>query len=822
LFIFGCSAFTLAGLLDTAPADTSPTGGSSSTLKLVPDSANVLVSQQRKFTATGGAGGYSYDVQEGAAGGSIDSNGLYAAPAVPGTYTIVVTDSADAIYEATVMVTASIPLTITPVTITISAGATVAFTASGGISSYTYSASAGSINSGTGFYTAPAIAGSYPDVQTVHVTDGTSTADAVVTIMSPPSLQISPPTATLNAGSSYTFTASGGVPPYVYSATTGPINGATGQYGSGIAGSDTVRVTDAGGRTAPATVTIVALGGPLSINPSIASVDAGQTLSFTATGGTPSYTYSVSAGGGSVNSLSGLYTAPPFGGIATITVTDSVSATSTSSVTINAPAPLQIAPTSLLLATDGQTTFSATGGIPPYSYSVVAGGAGGTVNSVSGLYTAPGVEGSDAVRVTDAASHRSDAQVTVYYPLTIVPTDATVQQGDTYSFDASGGFPPYIYSVLSGPGSIDPDGTYHADGLAGSTTVKVVDSRSNSSTAAVTVTSSSAVWTIQGIDTSARSGQYASLALSPAGNHDPQIAYYESKNKELRLEKWNGTSWTRQTVESTGTIGQYASLALDAAANARISYYDASNKRLRYATWNGSWSKQTVDSGGNLGKYSSLALDSTGKPRISYYDSNNGDLKFASWNGSSWTKTPVDTAGDVGMYSSLALDAGGNPHISYYDSTNRRLKYVSRTGSSWGIPQIVDSGNDVGMYSSLALDGSGNPRISYYDNTGKDLKFASWNGSSWDLSTVDSAGDVGMYSSLALDGSGDPHISYYQNDAGNKHLKYAHWTGVWNIQTADPSSNVGMYSSLKLDASGKARIGYYNSSSQDLKCAKEQ
>jgi hypothetical protein len=821
VLLAGCNIFSMAGILDNAPSSSG--SGASSTLNLVPAAANILVSQQRRFTATGGAGGYSYSVEAGGVGGTIiNSTGLYTAPAIPGTDTILVTDSAGDTCESTAMVTASVPLTITPATISLGAGGTVAFTASGGTLPYTYSVTAGTgtINPGTGFFTAPPIAES----DTVRVTDGAlNTAVASVTVTNPPALQISPTTATLNTGANCTFTASGGVPPYVFSVTsgTGTIVPATGLFTApGIAEIDTVKVTDAGARTASATpVTIVLPGGPLTISPGpTSSVDAGQMLTFTASGGTPPYTFSVFAGGGSIIPVTGVYTAPLSAGTATVRVTDSASATSDSLVTINPPAPLQISPTSLYLVTGGQTAFSATGGIPPYSYSVLTGGAGGTVNSVSGLYTAPAVAGSDTVRVTDAASHTSDAPVTVYFPLTIVPTDATVQVNQTYSFDASGGVPGtgYVYSQVSGVGTTDPDGTYHSGGVPGAAVVKVVDSIGNSSTATVTVTAVGA-WTIQAIDAASRSGQYASLALSGGV---PQIAYYESQHKELRLEKWNGSAWTRQTVDSTGTVGQYASLALNAGANARISYYNATNRRLQFASWNGSsWIIQTVDSGGNLGKYTSLALDGSGNPRISYYDSGSTRLKYASWNGSSWTKQVVDSGADVGMYSSLALDAGGNPRISYYDNTNTRLKYASWNGSSW-TKQVVDSGADVGMYSSLALDAGGNPRISYYDNTNHDLKYASWNGSAWIIQTVDSPGDVGMYSSLALDAGGNPHISYYDNT--NKHLKYAYWSGFWNTQTVDPASNVGSYSSLRFDTTaGKARIAYYKSSSMDLMFAKE-
>ncbi len=484
------------------------------------------------------------------------------------------------------------------------------------------------------------------------------------------------------------------------------------------------------------------------------------------------------------------------------------------------PSTLKLIPVAVSVPVNGVGRFTAAGGSGGYTYSVMTGGVGGAITA-EGLYTAPALPGTDSVAVKDSTGAVCKATATVVSLLLLVPDTASVQVGGTYTFDASGGFPPYAYSVAAGTGVIDPaTGLFTAPGAAESDTVRVTDSLNNVSTATALITPISS-WMIQSIDTASRSGQYASMALSGAGV--PQIAYYESRRLELRLEKWNGSAWTRQTVDTTGTVGQYASLALDAAGHAQVSYYDATNKRLRYASWNGSaWSIQTVDSGGDLGKYDSLALDGSGRPKISYYDATNRILKYASWNGTSWTKQIVDSAADVGMYSSLALDAGGNPHVSYYDNTNKHLKYASWNGTGWAV-QTVDNAGDVGSYSSLALDPAGNPRVSYYDGTGKALKYVAGTGTSWGTpQTIDSGNDVGTYSSLALDSGGNPHISYYDNT--NRHLKYISWYGsAWGVpQTADPANNVGMYSSIRCDpATGKVRIAYYNSSSMDLKYAKE-
>lgn len=55
--------------------------------------------------------------------------------------------------------------------------------------------------------------------------------------------------------------------------------------------------------------------------------------------------------------------------------------------------------------------FSGIGGATPYSYSVVAGGAGGSVDPTTGLYTSPAITGIDTVQVTDALAATATAQI---------------------------------------------------------------------------------------------------------------------------------------------------------------------------------------------------------------------------------------------------------------------------------------------------------------------------------------------------------------------------------------------------------------------------
>lgn len=152
---------------------------------------------------------------------------------------------------------------------------------------------------------------------------------------------IAPAAATLLLGSSLTFSASGGVPPYTYSVVsgTGWLNGSTGIFTAGAVGTVIVQVSDKNKITSDATLTVTPTGA-FTINPAAVSVNVNGTIQFAATGGTPPYKFSITtigSGSPTINSGSGLYKSGSTLGIDKVTVTDA-SAMTTATVNVTAAA----------------------------------------------------------------------------------------------------------------------------------------------------------------------------------------------------------------------------------------------------------------------------------------------------------------------------------------------------------------------------------------------------------------------------------------------------------------------------------------------------
>ncbi|HWQ56097.1 MAG TPA: putative Ig domain-containing protein [Bryobacteraceae bacterium] len=356
----------------------------------------------------------------------------------------------------------------------------VTLTATGGDKTYRWSVTSGSLPDGLSLNVngrisgIPTRAGSFSFA--VRVESGDASAGKLLAIVIAPGLSIttaSLPTGTVGTAYSQTLTATGGSPPYTWTLTGGSLPAGLTLTGATIAGTPTaadtstftVRASD-GQAFAERQLSIV-ITSPLQIT--TASLPAGtvgtaysQTL--TATGGTPPYTWTVTAGSLPAGlSLSGATIAGTPTAVGTSTFTVRVSAGQTTaerqlSIVINPP-PLQITTASLPAGTVGTAysqTLTATGGTPPYTWTVSGGSlpAGLSLSgaTIAGTPTAAGTS-TFTVRVS-AGQTTAERQLSIAInppALQITTTSlpaGTVGAAYSQTLAATGGTPPYTWAVI--------------------------------------------------------------------------------------------------------------------------------------------------------------------------------------------------------------------------------------------------------------------------------------------------------------------------------------------------------------------------------------
>ncbi|WP_417872061.1 hypothetical protein, partial [Winogradskyella sp.] len=247
--------------------------------------------------------------------------------------------------------------------------------------------------------------------------------------------------------------AAGGTEPYTYLWSP---SGETSQNISGLSsGTYSVTVTDANGCTQTATVNVnpgSCQNLAFSVTSSHVSCNGGNNGSITATAinGVGPFTYSWDSlpdTTPNVNNLSA--------GNYTVTVTDQTTlCTQSTTITINEPNALSsgIAVTNILCKGDntGSVDLTVNGGTPPYSYIWNNGATSeDLINVVAGTYS---------VTITDANGCETTNQSTVQEPsetvsasiIDVTNVDCTGEANGSISVEASGGIPPYIYSIDNG------------------------------------------------------------------------------------------------------------------------------------------------------------------------------------------------------------------------------------------------------------------------------------------------------------------------------------------------------------------------------------
>lgn len=356
--------------------------------------------------------------------------------------------------------------------------------AAGGTPPYTFSLAAGTPAAAGGSLPAGLSFGSDGTISGTPTATGTSrftvlvtdSATVPATVSSSFSITIAPPplsitTGTLSSSTAGTalnisFGATGGFPPYTFSANSGIPSGATFNSNGTLTGTPanpgtykfTVFVKDSAGTTASKDFSLTILPPPIVIqNTSLPNGQVGVAYSvqlFAINGQTPYNWVATGTPAGITMSSGGLLSGTPtVDGPFTIAVslTDAAGGTAQQSYNIViAPAPLVITTVSLpsgVAGTPYTATLTATGGDSPYTFAVQGLPAGVTASAAGALSGTPTASGNFSVTVTVTDSKKATA--TKPYNLTVTPAsisittaslpNGTVQAAYSVTMAASGG-----------------------------------------------------------------------------------------------------------------------------------------------------------------------------------------------------------------------------------------------------------------------------------------------------------------------------------------------------------------------------------------------
>jgi MYXO-CTERM domain-containing protein len=472
-----------------------------------PASPSTPPSGTVNFSAADGSGtGWAWSlIATGSGSPNINpTSGVYAAGTAQGTDTVKVTDSLG--NSATVDVTVTNALAITPGTVSLAPRELLTFTGTGG-SDAGYVWTLQTNNSGATFNPATAAyqAGATPLVaDTIRLTDSLSNiATATVNVGAGVSLSPAAPTAAPRSG--LTFAASGGKAgaktwSFQTNASGGTIGPASGAYVAGATGSvtDVVLATDSLGNTGTASVSVSA---GVSIAPAAPTVVPRGALTLTASGGSDAgflWALVTNASGGTLAAGTGAYAAGSTGSVTDVVqATDSLGNVALRNVSVSAG--VSISPTAPSVAPHGTILLTATGGSGSgYSWFLTNNRSGANLSPTSGVYQAGSTSKVvDELQVVDSLGNTATGTVNVTDQMSITPQLPTVapRQSQTFTALNATGTVSWTLTLKPSGGSIDPDtGVYVAGATGGVTdTVRATDSIGNSAATNITVTAALAV-----------------------------------------------------------------------------------------------------------------------------------------------------------------------------------------------------------------------------------------------------------------------------------------------------------------------------------------
>ncbi len=400
------------------------------------------------------------------------SNTVFPVVNAAGTYTLVVTNTANGCTASvTTLVTTAAPVNAfasnTPVSCFGGNNGASTVSAVGGIGTYTYNWSNGA--------TTQSITGLSAGTYTVTVTDGDGCSIAVQAIITQPSAPLAPNVTTTPSGpgannGTATANPSGGTAPYTYAWSNG---GTTATIGDLVPGTYTVTVTDANGCTAVQTISVNNINCTLAATLSVVQVScnggSNGALNVNLTNAQPPLIYQWSTGA----STPGINSLPA--GVYTVTVTDATGCSVVVSATIGEPANLVVGisttPESAIGANDASATATPTGGTAPYTFAWSNSGNTATITGLApGTYTVTVTDLFGCTRTQSAIINALSCNLTTN--ISVQNINCNGQATGTASVSTVGGTSPFTYTWNTGGTTNSISGL-----LAGTYFVTVMDAQ---------------------------------------------------------------------------------------------------------------------------------------------------------------------------------------------------------------------------------------------------------------------------------------------------------------------------------------------------------